>query len=99
MIDDLKDGFNTIDVSVENILAAPGYLIIAFTAEINDISQKKLAIYQEKSGGKDILRFSLSPNHFTIFPPFLPKYLIGVRYAEVEERKGRFRWLRNIFRA
>lgn len=99
LLDKLKDGFNSIDVSGENMLAAPGYLIIAFTADINDIPQKKLALYQEKSGGKDILRFSLSPNHFTIFPPFLPKYLIGFRYAEVEERKGRFRWLRNIFRA
>lgn len=99
LLDELKDGFNSIDVSGENMLAAPGYLIIAFTADINDIPQKKLALYQEKSGGKDILRFSLSPSHFTIFPPFLPKYLIGFRYAEVEERKGRFRWLRSILGA
>lgn len=48
MIDDLKDGFNTIDVSGENILAAPGYLIIAFTAEINDISQKKIGYISGK---------------------------------------------------
>ncbi|GHB34180.1 carboxypeptidase-like regulatory domain-containing protein [Mongoliitalea lutea] len=99
VLDNLKDGLNIIDVSGENMLAVPGYLIIAFTADINDIPQKKLALYQEKSGGKDILRFSLSPSHFTIFPPFLPKYLIGFRYAEVEEKKARFRWLRSIFRA
>lgn len=97
LLDNLKDGFNTIDVSGENMLAAPGYLIIAFTAEVNDVPQKKLTLYQEKSGGKDILRFSLSPNHFTIFPPFLPQYLIGFRFTEVEERKDRFRWWRNIF--
>ena len=98
LIDDLKNGFNTLDISSENIVASGGYLIIAFTADINDVSKKKFAVYQEKSSGKDILRFSLNSNQFTIFPPFLPKYLIGFNYIDVDEGKVRFKWLRNIFK-
>lgn len=93
----LKDGFNSVDISGENIIANPGYLIIAFTADINGVPNSKLTIYQQKSSGKDVLRFSLSPKHYTIFPSFLPKYMVGFRYVEIEEKKGFFGWLKNLF--
>jgi hypothetical protein len=90
LLDKLTNGFNAFDVSDENIVAYPGYLIIAVTADINNIPNQMLTIYQEKSGGRDVLRFSLTPKYFTIFPPFLPKYMIGFRYVELEEEKSKF---------
>lgn len=98
LVDNLKDGFNIVDVSEENIIAKPGQLIIAITADINDVSNHKLTIYQQKSSGKDVLRFALNPNHYNIFPPFLPKYVLGIRYVELEENKGVFGWFKKIFK-
>jgi hypothetical protein len=94
----LKDGFNSVDISGENIIANPGFLIIAVTADINGVPNQKLTIYQQKSSGKEVLRFSLSPEHYTIFPSYLPKYMLGFRYVELEENKGVFGWLKGLFK-
>jgi hypothetical protein len=85
-------------VTDQNIVANSGYLILAFTADINGIVNNKLTIYQEKSSGKDVLRFALSPQHYNFFPPFLPKYRIGFRYVDLKEKKQWFSWLKNIFK-
>jgi len=97
LLDNLKDGFNSVDISEANIIANPGYLMIAITSDINGVTNKKLTIYQQKSGGDDVLRFALYPQHFNVFSSFLPKYLLGFRYVELEENKGIFWWFKNIF--
>jgi hypothetical protein len=97
-LDKLQNGFNVLDVTDQNIVANSGYLILAFTADINGIVNNKLTIYQEKSSGKDVLRFALSPQHYNFFPPFLPKYRIGFRYVDLKEKKQWFSWLKNIFK-
>lgn len=97
-LDHLKNGFNSVDISGENIVANPGFLIIAVTADINGVPNQKLTIYQQKYSGKEVLRFSLSPEHYTVFPSYLPKYMLGFRYVELEESKGVFGWLKNLFK-
>lgn len=97
-LDKLQNGFNVVDVTDQNIVANSGYLILAFTADINEEVNKKLTIYQEKTAGKEVLRFALTAKHYNFFSAFLPKYRIGFSYVELEEKKEWFGWLKNIFK-
>lgn len=87
LLNNLKNGFNIVDVSKEEISLDGGYLVIAFTADLSENDKKKLTIFQEKSGGKEVLRFALNQDSYVIFPAFLPKYLIGIRYLEMGKTK------------
>lgn len=97
-LDKLQNGFNVVDVTDQDIVANSGYIIIAFTADIDGVENNKLTIYQEKAAGKDVLRFALTAKHYNFFPAFLPKYRIGFSYVELKERKEWFGWFKNIFK-
>jgi hypothetical protein len=89
LVNKLKNGFNIVDVSKEEIILNGGYLVIAFTADLSEKDIRKLTIFQEKSGGKEILRFALNQDSYVIFPSFLPKYLIGFSYLEMGKGKNK----------